>query len=131
MFKVILLLLMLLFIAIYYVPSFVAIKRKHVHVLQITILNTFLGWSFIPWVAALIWATTNNIDENINTKSSWIMIGVVSLLCLMPIFIISLVPSKYMSEMIHETQTKKVIYTNNNGKIIKEVTEIKHIEDDD
>jgi len=69
-------LLCLFGLLIYFLPSFIAIRRKHSYVLQITLLNALLGWSFFGWVAALIWATTSHTDENANTKPSWIIISI-------------------------------------------------------
>lgn len=130
MFKLLVFLFMLLFAGVYFIPSFVAIGRKHVHVLQITILNTFLGWSFIAWVAALIWATLEHTDEKAKTKTSWIIIGIFFLLLASPLLLYSIIPSKYKSSVIQETQYKKIIYTNNAGKVINEETKTEHTEKD-
>jgi hypothetical protein len=45
----------------YFVPTLIAIRRKHSQVVAIAALNVFLGWSFVGWVAALIWAL---VSEN-------------------------------------------------------------------
>lgn len=45
-------------IVIYFIPTLVAINRKHPNLLAIFVLNLFLGWSFIGWVVSLIWALT-------------------------------------------------------------------------
>jgi hypothetical protein len=42
----------------YFIPTFIAIYREHVNVLAITLLNLFLGWTFIGWVVALVWSVT-------------------------------------------------------------------------
>lgn len=130
MLKLLFLFFMLIFVSIYFIPAFVAIGRKHVHVLQITILNAFLGWSFIAWVAALIWATTNHTERSTSTKGSWIMIGVFFLLSVSPVLIYSIIPHKYKSGIIQETQYKKIIYTTNSGKVVKEETETHNIKED-
>ncbi len=49
---------------IYLLPSFVAQYRKHRNENAIFVLNLFLGWTFIGWVGALIWASTDNIDPD-------------------------------------------------------------------
>ncbi len=41
---------------IYFVPSLLAKTRYHRSSTAIFLLNTFLGWTFLGWVAALIWA---------------------------------------------------------------------------
>lgn len=43
-------------IFIYFLPSIVAYSRNHTKSIQIFILNIFLGWTFIGWIVALIWA---------------------------------------------------------------------------
>ncbi len=75
----------LFLLAIYFAPSFIAIARKHEYVLQITLLNALLGWSFFGWAAALIWATTNHVDEGVNTKMSWVIISIFTAAILCPI----------------------------------------------
>lgn len=40
----------------YFIPSVVAWKRKHRQLIPIILLNVFLGWSFLGWVGALVWA---------------------------------------------------------------------------
>ena len=45
-------------IVIYFVPFLLAYNHKNVT--AIFALNLFLGWTFIGWVAALVWALTNN-----------------------------------------------------------------------
>lgn len=51
--------LLLILIAIYFLPSIVAFNRSHRNRWPITILNFFLGWTLIGWVAALVWSATN------------------------------------------------------------------------
>ena len=46
--------IILLMIAIYFIPTMVASNKKNV--LAIFMLNFFLGWTFIGWVVALVWA---------------------------------------------------------------------------
>ena len=42
---------------IYFLPSFVASKKQNAN--AIFILNLFLGWTLLGWVAALVWALTS------------------------------------------------------------------------
>lgn len=46
-------------ICIYFVPSIVAESRRHRNKNAIFILNLLLGWTFLGWVAALVWAATD------------------------------------------------------------------------
>lgn len=41
---------------IYFIPTAAAISGKNPNLLGIVVLNFFLGWTLIGWVAALIWA---------------------------------------------------------------------------
>lgn len=41
---------------IYFLPGIVATLRGHPNALAIWVLNVFLGWTFIGWVIALVWA---------------------------------------------------------------------------
>lgn len=58
------LLLVLALIIIYFLPSFVAGKRNHRNAGAITVLNLFLGWTFLGWVIALVWAATDNVEPD-------------------------------------------------------------------
>lgn len=50
-------LIVLFFIALYCVPSIVAISRKKKKdVVAIVALNLLLGWTLIGWVISLVWA---------------------------------------------------------------------------
>lgn len=44
---------------VYFLPIIVAFIRKNNNCLAIFILNLFLGWTFVGWVIALVWACTN------------------------------------------------------------------------
>ncbi|MEW5666182.1 superinfection immunity protein [Pseudomonas putida] len=43
---------------IYFLPTFVAAKRAHPNGTSIFLLDLFLGWTFIGWLAALIWSAS-------------------------------------------------------------------------
>ena len=49
-------LLAILGLVFYFLPSYVGRKKRNAS--AIVILNVFLGWTFLGWVVALIWATT-------------------------------------------------------------------------
>lgn|GEM_PF-1947053 len=62
------LLIGLLFAAIiYFVPTVVGFVRDHPNKFAILALNVFLGWSFIGWVVALIWALSNPSPSGVGT----------------------------------------------------------------
>ena len=48
----------------YFLPAIVAMMRGHRNGPAILILNLFLGWTFIGWVAALVWSATDATKSN-------------------------------------------------------------------
>jgi hypothetical protein len=50
-------------VVIYFVPSFVAARRRHRNEIAIFVLNLLLGWTLLGWVAALVWACTSDVDR--------------------------------------------------------------------
>ena len=48
--------------AIYFAPYIHAKRRHHRQTAAIGVLNVLLGWTFIGWVIALVWANTSDID---------------------------------------------------------------------
>ena len=53
-------LILLLSLALYFVPTVVAMQRQHGNRLAIFMLNIFGGWTIAGWIVALVWACTNN-----------------------------------------------------------------------
>jgi len=51
---------LMILIPIYFLPSFAAKSRMHSKRQSIFILNLFLGWTFLGWVVAAIWAYSEN-----------------------------------------------------------------------
>ena len=47
--------LIVFFLIIYFIPAIVGSNKRNAT--AITILNLFLGWTFIGWVIALVWAS--------------------------------------------------------------------------
>ena len=43
---------------LYFAPSLIAQNRAHRNLLAVFLLNLFLGWTFVGWVVALVWAVT-------------------------------------------------------------------------
>ena len=50
-------------IGLYLIPGSVAYDRKHRDKWAIIVLNILLGWTFLGWVGALVWALTNPKKE--------------------------------------------------------------------
>lgn len=51
---------------LYFTPSIVAARHLHSKATAIRILNLLAGWTFVGWVAAAVWAYTENnrADKN-------------------------------------------------------------------
>ena len=52
-------------IIFYFLPFIIALIRGHHQGLAIFLLNLLLGWTFIGWVASLVWACTKTGVPNI------------------------------------------------------------------
>jgi len=50
--------IILLGILIYFIPTIIAVCREHQSAIPIFITNALLGWMFIGWAIALIWSFT-------------------------------------------------------------------------
>jgi len=55
------LIIILIAFAVYFLPLIVAVRRWHRNTTAIGVLTLLLGWTFIGWVIALVWACTDNI----------------------------------------------------------------------
>jgi len=53
-------LVVLLGLAVYFLPSLVAIEQRKQNGTAIFVLNLFLGWTLLGWVVALVWAVTKD-----------------------------------------------------------------------
>jgi len=45
-------------LAIYFLPTGLAMLRSHPNVMPIFLINFLLGWICIGWIVALVWAVT-------------------------------------------------------------------------
>ena len=55
-------------LAIYFVPIIIAFVRKHNNFVAITLLNIFTGWTFLGWLASLLWALNSDTEDYIPPK---------------------------------------------------------------
>ena len=55
---------LILCLALYFLPSIFAFNRKKRNALAIFALNLCLGWTLIGWVIALVWALTYEEKRN-------------------------------------------------------------------
>jgi hypothetical protein len=53
--------LFILFLGGYFVPSIVALVKKKRNTGAIVLVNVLLGWTVIGWIVALVWAVTNDV----------------------------------------------------------------------
>lgn len=51
-------------LSVYAAPAFIAAYRNHPNVAAIVALNILLGWTFLGWVVALVWALTAIDTQN-------------------------------------------------------------------
>ncbi len=51
-------------LALYFLPVIIAAARKHEQILPITLITIFLGWTFLGWLAAIIWSLSSDTREN-------------------------------------------------------------------
>ncbi|WP_419946348.1 superinfection immunity protein [Candidatus Poriferisodalis sp.] len=49
-------LIVLVGIPLYFLPSIIAFKRAHRQRVAILTLNILLGWTFLGWVGSLVWS---------------------------------------------------------------------------
>jgi Superinfection immunity protein len=47
-------------LVLYFLPAAIAYGREHRNAGPILIVNIFLGWTLLGWVAALAWSATND-----------------------------------------------------------------------
>jgi len=57
--KILFVLLSIVALLLYFIPTIVASKRKHPSTIAIGVFNFFLGWTFLGWVLALVWSLKN------------------------------------------------------------------------
>ncbi len=48
--------LVILIFGLYFLPFLIASIRQHKNILAVFLLNLTLGWTFLGWIAALIWS---------------------------------------------------------------------------
>lgn len=47
---------------LYFLPSIIALCRRHRNLIPIIVLNVFLGWTILGWIIALIWCFTADTE---------------------------------------------------------------------
>ena len=54
------LIVIILLIGLYFVPTIVGYVRKKDNKMSILMLNLFLGWTLVGWVVSLVWAVSKD-----------------------------------------------------------------------
>ncbi len=57
-FGILLLAILVIAIGLYFLPTTIAVNRKHSNAGAIFVLNLLAGWTFLGWVLSLVWAST-------------------------------------------------------------------------
>ena len=47
---------LLVILAVYFAPTIIAVRGEHKNQGAIAVLNLLLGWTFLGWVASLVWS---------------------------------------------------------------------------
>ncbi|AEK57874.1 superinfection immunity protein [Acidithiobacillus caldus] len=55
--------------ALYFLPTILAYLRKKSNLVAIFAMNLLLGWLFVGWVIALVWALSNDSPTTIIVHS--------------------------------------------------------------
>src|SRR5207302_1990522 len=67
--------LVLVALAWYFVPTIIGTWRRHPYLWAISLINLFLGWSFVGWIGAIIWALMGTpkspLDKMLNEGGEW------------------------------------------------------------
>jgi len=52
---------LLVLVTLYFLPTMIAVDRRHRSALAIGVANLLLGWTILGWIFALIWSCTGNV----------------------------------------------------------------------
>ena len=59
----------LLFLAVWFLPSLLALAFNRQHAGKIALMNIPAGFSWIAWVALLVWAVTGKLSNKLAAKA--------------------------------------------------------------
>lgn len=62
--------ILLIIVIPYFLPAIIAFSKNRHNKSAVLILNIFLGWTFIGWVVALVWAVSNKNTQQIIVNNS-------------------------------------------------------------
>jgi T4 superinfection immunity protein len=55
--------MLLLIVLIYMLPTLVAFGREHPRRHEITVVNILLGWTLIGWIGVFLWASLVRVED--------------------------------------------------------------------
>jgi hypothetical protein len=55
--------LLLLILLIYMLPTLIAFSREHPRRLDITVINILVGWTLIGWIIVFLWAALSPVES--------------------------------------------------------------------
>ena len=58
-----------LLVCLYFLPTIYAYRSKHPRRDAIMLLNILLGWTFIGWIIAVVWASSNDNKPKVKETS--------------------------------------------------------------
>ncbi len=62
-----------LFLIAYFIPTFIAMGRRHRFVTAVAFINGLLGWTMLGWLGAMIWAVNRDVREPDEvTEAAWL-----------------------------------------------------------
>ena len=56
-------------LAIYFIPIIIAYVRRHNNFTTICLLTVFTGWTFLGWLASLLWALNSDVETALDDDS--------------------------------------------------------------
>ena len=55
--------LLLLILIIYMLPTLIAYSREHSRRAVVTVFNIFLGWTLLGWIVVFLWAALGRVED--------------------------------------------------------------------
>ena len=57
--------ILLIMLGLYIMPAIIACIRKKRNAGAIAVLNVFAGWTFVGWIAALVWSVCEDNERRL------------------------------------------------------------------
>jgi hypothetical protein len=56
-------LMLLVIVVLYMLPSLIAFGREHPRRQDITLINILVGWTLIGWIVVFLWASLSHVER--------------------------------------------------------------------